>query len=140
MTDAQILDIAQRLNGKINVPLINETGEEKILIKIVKRVDRFLYDNLPNEFYDLIQSSNKGIDDDEARRLSTSLTNLANKHVNIPYLPEQAEFYLIRFVIAIFINAARRNWDLLKAEDEIEEKEFLGIKTLDGAKTAALIF
>ena len=31
MTDEEVIDLAKRLNEKINVPLINETGEEKIL-------------------------------------------------------------------------------------------------------------
>ena len=56
MTTEEIKDLAQRLNKKINVPIINETGEEKILIKVILKIDGFLYDHLPNEFYDLIRS------------------------------------------------------------------------------------
>lgn len=78
MSESEVRDLAQRLNKKINVPIINETGEEKILIKIVLKVDTFLYDNLPNEFYDLIRSSDQGIYDIEARRLVNRLTKLAN--------------------------------------------------------------
>jgi len=78
MSEAEIKDLAQRLNDRIDVPLITETREEKILIKIVIRVDSFLYDNLPNEFYDLVRSVDQGIDDEEARRLITRLSKLAN--------------------------------------------------------------
>ena len=42
MTDEEVKDLAKKLNEKINVPIIQETGEEKILIKIVIKVDRFL--------------------------------------------------------------------------------------------------
>ncbi|NOZ46228.1 MAG: hypothetical protein GXO79_05535 [Chlorobi bacterium] len=117
MTDEEVLDLAKRLNEKINVPIINETGEEKILIKIVIKIDRFLYDNLPNEFYDLARSLDKGIDDEEAKRLIKRLAKLANKHIDIPYLPEQAEYVAIRLIIGVVINAARKQWDIYKAKE-----------------------
>jgi hypothetical protein len=119
MSDEEIKDLAERLNEKINVPLINETREEKILIKIVIKIDRFLYDNLPNEFYDLVRSLDKGIDDDEAKRLIKRLSKLANKHIDIPYIPEALEYIAIRFIIGVIINAARKQWDLLRAKQEL---------------------
>lgn len=88
MTDEEIKDMAQRLNRIINVPIINETGEEKILVKIILKIDNFLYDNLPNELYDLVRDVKKGIDDKKARRLIRRLTRLANEKIDIPYPPE----------------------------------------------------
>lgn len=117
MTDAEVKDLAQRLNQKINVPIINETGEEKILIKIVIKIDRFLYDSLPNEFYDLVRSLDKGIDDEEAKRLIVRLSKLANEKIDIPYLPESVEYIAIRFVIGVIINAARKKWDMSKSKE-----------------------
>jgi len=115
MTKEEIKDLAKRLNGKINVPLIGETTEEKILIKIVIKIDRFLYDNLPNEIYDLVRSVDKGIDDDEAKRLIARLSKLANDNIDIPYIPESAEYVAVKFVIGVIINAARKRWDFEKA-------------------------
>lgn len=118
MTDEEIKDLAQRLNKKINVPIISETGEEKIFIKIVFKIDRFLYDNLPNEFYDMVRSVDKGIDKKEARRLIKRLSKLANVQINIPYVPERFEYIAIRFIIGIIINAARKHWDIKKAVND----------------------
>lgn len=116
MTDQEVKNLAKKLNKKINIPLIRETKEEKILIKIVIKIDRFLYNNLPNEFYDLIRSLEDGIDDDEAKRLIVSLSKLANDKINIPYIPEKMEYIAIRFIIGIIINAARKKWDMNRAE------------------------
>ena len=69
MTQDEVLDLAQRLNKKINVPLVDESGEERILVKIILKIDTFLYDHLPNEFYDLVRDPNRGIDETEAKRL-----------------------------------------------------------------------
>lgn len=115
MTDEEIKDLAQKLNEKIKVPIISEAREEKIFIKIVVKIDRFLYDNLPNEFYDLIRSFKNGIDDEEAKRLIKRLARLANNRIDIPYIPESIEHIVIRFVIGVIINAARRQWDFAKA-------------------------
>ncbi|MBN2635282.1 MAG: hypothetical protein JXR61_03365 [Prolixibacteraceae bacterium] len=108
MTQEEIIDMAKRLNGKINVPIIDETGEEKILVKIVLMIDTFLYDHLPNEFYDLVRSPDKGIDEKEAKRLVRRLTRLANEKIDIPYLPEAAEHIAIKFVIGLLVRAARK--------------------------------
>src|SRR5680860_562093 len=82
LTTEEIKELAQRLNRKINVPIINETKEEKILIKIILTIDNFLYDNLPNEFYDLVRSTDNGIDNREAKRLVRRLTKLANDKID----------------------------------------------------------
>jgi hypothetical protein len=111
LTQSEIKDLAERLNRKINVPIINETGEQKIFVKIVIKIDTFLYDNLPNEFYDLTRSLDNGIDDDEAKRLIKRLAKLANKNVDIPYIPESLEYVAIRFILGIIINAARKAWN-----------------------------
>lgn len=117
MTQNEVKALAERLNDLINVPIIGETTEEKILIKVVLKVDGFLYDSLPNEIYGLVRSVDKGLSDDEATRLISRLSCLANQKIDIPYLPESAEFIAIRFVIGVIINAARKGWDFYKAKD-----------------------
>lgn len=108
LSEDEIIEIAKKLNKRINVPLVRETGEEKILVKVVMKLDNFLYNHLPNEFYDLVRSTDKGIDDDEAKRLISRLTKLANSKIDIPYLPEIAEHYAIKLIISLIINSARK--------------------------------
>ena len=122
MTEAEIKLLAERLNEKINVPLIGETTEEKILIKIIIKVDSFLYDNLPNEIYDLVRSLDKGISDQEAKRLIARLSKLANDNIDIPYIPESAEYVAIKFIIGVIINASRDKWDFNKAKDSTDQE------------------
>jgi hypothetical protein len=117
MTQEEILDLAVRLNEKVDVPLIGDTTEEKILVKVVLKVDTFLYDNLPNEVYDLVRSVDKGIDEQEATRLINRLSVLANEKIDIPYIPDSAEYVAIRFVIGVIINAARKQWNFNIAKD-----------------------
>jgi hypothetical protein len=114
MTQEEIVDLAKRLNERINVPIIDETGEEKIMVKVILKIDNFLYDNLPNEFYDLIRSTDKGIDEKEAKRLVRRLTKMANDKIDIPYIPEFAERFALKFVIGIVVKAARKKFSFAK--------------------------
>lgn len=139
MTYAEIKDLAQRLNEKINAPIINETKEEKILIKIVIKIDTFLYNNLPNEFYDLVRSIDKGIDDNEAKRLIKRLSKLANKQIDLPYLPEPMEYIAIRFIIAIIVNSARKNWDILKVKKEVANRSIPDVKIASDNELVGMI-
>ncbi len=121
MTLVEIKDLAERLNRKIDVPLVKETKEEKIIIKIILKIDTFLYDNLPNEFYDLIRSTDRGIDEKEAKRLVRRLTKAANDKIDIPYLPEFAEKFAYRFVIGMVVKADRKKLDFDKVRSESDE-------------------
>ncbi len=118
MTTEEITDLAQRLNKKINVPIIRETGEEKIFIKIILKIDNFLYDNLPNEFYDLVRSVDKGIDKKEAKRLIRRLTRCANDKIDIPYLPEPLEHFALRFVIGIVVKSSQKKLNFQKVRED----------------------
>ena len=89
--------------------MFNEEAEAKILIRIVLKVDNFLYNNLPNEIYDLIRSSKDGIDEKEAQLLTARLTKLINKNVDIPYIPEAIEHIAFEFLIKTIIEAARKS-------------------------------
>lgn len=121
MTEEEIIDLASRLNEKINVPIIDETKEEKIFIKIVLKIDNFMYDNLPNEFYGLMRSTEKGIDDTEAIQLMRRLTKLANNKIDIPFLSEKAEGIAIKFVIGLAVNAARKTLNFNKVRSNSEK-------------------
>ena len=122
LSQSEVVAIANSLNNKIDIPIFfSEDQEQKILVKIVTKIDGFLYENLPNEVYDLIRSLPEGIDDEEAQRIVRSFSKLANEKINIPYLPEVAEYVAISFVINVIVNAMRKQWDLGKALDAFDD-------------------
>lgn len=128
MDKTEIKDLAIKMNQKLNIPLINELNEEKIYIKIVLKIDGFLYNNLPNELYNSIRDIDNGISDNEAKNLIIRLSKLANKKINIPYIPEKFEYKAIRFIIGIVINASRKLFNLEKATNIMLEKELTETK------------
>ena len=76
---------------------------------------------MPNEFYDLIRSSDRGIDNKEAKRLVRRLTRLANQKIDIPYLPEAAEHLAIKFVIGIVVKAAQKKLQFDKVRETSDD-------------------
>lgn len=123
MTQAEVQDLAEKVNKEINIPLINERREGKILLKVILKIDRFLYDNLPNEIYDLIRTLDDGISEDEAKNLVKRLVKLVNNKIDIPYIPEPFEYILFNLIIGLVVNAMRNKWNIEKAISKVSRND-----------------
>ena len=115
LSDAEVEYLAAKLNEKVDVPFLKEGTEHRILAKIVKIVDRYLYKSLPNELYGLIKVATDGLSDNEVEQLTKILSTRANKEVNIKYLPEWVEQEIFEFLIALIVGVMRRNATLMSA-------------------------
>lgn len=118
LTNDEAKVIANRLNKEINIPFVDEEGEAKVLIKIVLKIDRFLYNSLPNELYDAVRSVENGLDEEEVRNLSHRISRLANKKIDIPYLPEVVEFFILNFGVRLILKALQKQVSILSLDDD----------------------
>lgn len=109
LSDEEIETLATKLNEKIDIPFIKEGTEQTILVKIVKKVDRLLYKNLPNELYELVKNVSDGISDSDAEELKLVLGTRLNRALDIPYIPEWIEQKIFEVLIGLIVNAMRRN-------------------------------
>jgi ribosomal protein S13 len=105
LTDEQVNAIAQMVNNAVNLPLLGEKAEFVVFAKIVRMLDRKLYEVLPNEYYELINDASNGISEEEAAKMEERLTNLLNEKVNIPFISERKEAILIGIVIGQVVRA-----------------------------------
>jgi len=115
LSDAEVEILATKLNERIDIPFLKEGTEQRVLVKIVKIVDRYLYKSLPNELYGLIKVSTDGLSDDEVELLTKILSTRANDSVDIKYLPEWVEQEIFEFLIGLIVGAMRRNTSLMSA-------------------------
>jgi len=113
--------LASLINSKVNIPFVNDEKEQRIFIKIVTKIDSFLYDHLPNELYDLIHDAHDGIDAEEAKEIIDRLSKAANQKINIPYLPEITEYWVIKLLLGLIVNSMRKHWDFNKAVANAQE-------------------
>jgi ribosomal protein S13 len=105
LTDEQVNAIAQMVNNAVNLPLLGEKAEFVVFAKIVRMLDKKLYEVLPNEYYELINDASNGISEEEAAKMEERLTNLLNEKVNIPFISERKEAILIGIVIGQVVRA-----------------------------------
>lgn len=108
----ETIAIAQRLSEKISLPFLNEAKEHLVLLKIVLKIDNYLYETLPNEIYGLIHELDEGFDESEAAQLSARLSKQAHDDLKLPFLTDHLEYYSITFVLSVLINAMREGSDL----------------------------
>ena len=113
LTDGEINDLANKLNGKVDIPFLkDEEKEYRVLFKIIRFIDRTLYKLLPNEYYKMVKNTTDGISKEEAKELEGRLTPLINNLVNIPILTEDQEAKLIGLVLNLIINAMVKGFKL----------------------------
>jgi len=112
LNDAEINSLAQKVNFLINIPLLDEEKELIVFAKIIKFIDRQLYQLLPNEIYKMVRDAGDGISKEEAAELERRLTPMINNVINIPILTEEQEAKLISLVLGIIINAMIKGFKL----------------------------
>lgn len=118
LTDAEVNALAMKVNAAINLPLIGEKKELKVFVKIIKWVDKQLYQLLPNEYYELVKDATDGITKEEALVIEERLTPLINEKINIPVLSEKMEAKLIGLVLGLIMNAMVKGFKLEEVQPE----------------------
>lgn len=113
LSDIEVEALATMVNAKVNIPYIKEGTEQTILVKTVKKFDRLLYKNLPNELYGLVKDSSDGISDSDAKQLEGVLGSRLNSQFEIPYLPEVIEQKIFELLIAMIVSAMRKEFSVL---------------------------
>ncbi len=112
LSEEELEAIATQLNEVINIPVIGEAKEQVVLVKLVKMIDRYIYQRMPNEIYELVKKTSDGISDEEAQLIEQRLATGLNNNINIPYLTEGMEQRAFEFVIKIITNALRKERSL----------------------------
>lgn len=105
LTDAQILALANKVNAVINLPILSEEKELIVFCKLIRKVDQAIYQLLPNEYYDMVHNASDGISASDAERMRKRLVPLINKAVDIPFLTEEMEAFVIDLILKVIVDA-----------------------------------
>ena len=116
LSDAEVNALAQKVNKAINLPFLGEEKEFTVFVKLIKWIDKQLYQLLPNEYYKLVKDATDGVSKEEALEIEKRLTPLINNVVNIPILTEKQEGRLISLVLKLIINAMIKGFKLEEVE------------------------
>lgn len=108
LTDEQINYIVDKLNDKINLPILGERTEAKIIKGAVSQVLAEVGDRIPKEYLKLIDNVADGILPSKAEEVEKSKLEIAtflNKKVNIPIIGERKEQTLFEMFVEILFDA-----------------------------------
>ncbi len=116
LSEQQIKLIAQKANKKVDVPVIGERFEEKILIFGITKIDKALDEHLPPEFGDLLDDISDGLEPGcpaDLDRIKEHLVNYLLNNLDVPILGKRGERELFNLTVGMIIDAMRKN-DKLK--------------------------
>ena len=93
--------IAEKINGKINIPILGEKSEQILFQWAVKKTLNKLFDLIPEEWALFLEDVNEGLEADESTldELKFGMATFLNKKVNIPLLKEATEERVILMLL-----------------------------------------
>ena len=86
LTENRVSSLAAQLNEDINLPILGEKSEFKILKEFVRKADQAFKSELSTEVYGYINSPDEGIPEDRVGEVRDQMLSALEKKVNIPVL------------------------------------------------------
>lgn len=112
LTTEQIESIVVKINAKINLPILGEKAEAFVFKMAVKQILKFLENNLPEEWMQLINDATDGLTPQEVDNIVEKLVRYMNAKIDIPLLGEDVEATLFDMVVRLIIEAMTKNKNL----------------------------
>ena len=112
LSEAQIQLLAEKANKKVNLPIVGEKFENKILIFGLRKIDKALEEELPEDFSQLLDDVSDGLEpgsDADLDLIKGHLVTFLNKKIDIPILGEKAEKELFEVAIDIIVDAMQKD-------------------------------
>lgn len=112
LSSTQITAIAKKINKKIDLPLIGEKIEQKIIIFGLEKIDKVLDEQLPADFAELLDNVSEGFEPnspDNLVAMKKYFVKYLNKKIDLPIIGEKAEKKLFSIAIDIIIEAMQKN-------------------------------
>ena len=109
LDDGQKTWIVEKVNEKINVPIIGEKAEAKFIKKGVERILKLLEENLPEEVFQLLDDSAEGVEPGmDLQEIKANTVDFLNKEINLPIVGEEFEKSLFTEVIDLIFEALQK--------------------------------
>lgn len=111
LTKKQIEHIAEKINPKINLPILGEGIEREILEKVIEKVDEVLDKELPPKLKQVINDASDGIvpgGDQDFQSSIDETTRFLNNEINIPIIGEDTEKKIFHLVVSELFEAMRK--------------------------------
>ena len=108
LSNEQVTFIANKINEKVNLPVLGEKAEFFIIKKAVQKLLKLLENEIPEEYLDFLDDTAKGFDPEQGANIQLIKDNIVefvNKKVDIPLLGEDTEKEVFSVAIDVIIDA-----------------------------------
>lgn len=110
LNEKQIDALADKLNEKLNLPLVGEGTEKQILTTALNQLNQVLAGKLGEELRAVIQPLVDGTaTPEEAVKLKAQAVELLNNKINIPVVGEDTEAQMLGPVVDGIVDVTRKN-------------------------------
>jgi len=109
LNDAQIDQLADALNKRVDIPLAGEASEKTLLVKLLQQLNQRLVGHVGAELQGIIDTIADGkVDADERTRLEARAVAILNQHIDIPIMGEDMEASLLKPIVDVLVDQARK--------------------------------
>lgn len=103
LKSTEVLEIAQKVNPKVNIPFFGEAVEEAILCGIIVTIDVTLV-NLGFNLDELLSDPSEGITTEEKENIVSLAVAELNPKINVPIVGEAEEALFFSLIINYIID------------------------------------
>ncbi|MBT3385784.1 MAG: hypothetical protein HN778_07660 [Prolixibacteraceae bacterium] len=108
LSNVQINFLAEKINEKVNLPLLGEEAELALIKKAIYKVLDILEDEIPDEFVDFLEDTALGFDPEQGVNIElvkTKIVTFVNEKVDLPILGEETEKKIFSRLADVLIDA-----------------------------------
>lgn len=112
LSNEQVIYIAEKINEKVNLPILGEKAEFAIIKKAVEKVLKVLDNEIPEEYLDFLEDTSEGFDPEQGANiqlLKNNIVEFVNKKVDIPLLGENTEKKVFTAGVDVLFDAMTKN-------------------------------
>ncbi len=110
LNDKQLEALADKLNAKVNLPMIGEETEKQVLMTALKQLNAALAGKVGEDLRAIIQPLIDGTaTPEEAVALKAKAVEHVNKNINIPVIGEDTEAKILGPVVDGIVDVTRSN-------------------------------
>ena len=109
LNDAQIDQLADTLNTRVDIPFAGEGSEKTLLAGLLKQLNQCLVGDVGAEFQRIIETLADGsVDAEESANLQGRAVAILNEHIDIPFMGEEAEASLVKPIVEVLVEQAKQ--------------------------------
>lgn len=111
LSDEQIDWLADRLNEKVNLPIIGEKAEKAIITNALYKVLDVIEEELPPELVEFIDDATDGLEpqsEAEMDRIKDDMATFLNNNINLPLIGERKEQKVFEYIVDFIFEAMRK--------------------------------